>query len=616
MKKQLLILFALFALTMGYSQTFVDNFITYQVISSQSPYTVQATDYDFTNGGAVVNIPATVTYNSITYNVTVIGDEAFLGNVAAGEQITSITIPSSVTFIGFRSFQSNLLTNVTIPNSVTQLSNLSFGENPLLTTVTLSNSLTSIPPFSFVSCALTGIIIPDNVTTIGSNAFWGSQLTSVTIPSNVTIIETRAFGSNPLTCVISENATPPSIVTPTGPNTSSDTFFGSRPNINLTIPSGTASAYTTATWTGFNSVAEGLGNTFTIDYITYQVNTTQSNEVLVVDYETTGGTVVNIPETVSGSCTTYNVTEIGSWAFSSKGLTAVTLPNSITVIGNHSFSGNQLTSLSISPNTVTIIGQQSFQSNQITNIVIPNGVTHIEEAAFAQNMLTTIDMADSVVFLGEAVFAGNNITSLNDIIFPLGLTTLPQQFLSNNQLTSLTTPNSITSIGERAFQSNLLTSVTIQNSVTSIGDRAFDSNPLADVYSEALIPPTIYTGSLDTFAADRSTIHLHIPAGTMGAYVTDTGALWTGFNPVTEDALSISEFELLNTIKVINNKNSIEVVAPNSINLKSYTLYNITGARVSTGTKRIISTDALSKGIYILKLQSNKGTVTKKVIIN
>ncbi len=117
------------------------------------------------------------------------------------------------------------------------------------------------------------------------------------------------------------------------------------------------------------------------------------------------------------------------------------------------------------------------------------------------------------------------------------------------------------------------------------------------------------------YNGDRSTIHLHIPGGTSGVYYLNTGALWTGFNPVTEDALSVSDFELANDVKVITTTDALKIIASNSVGLQNYTLYNIAGSKVATGTENEILTSAFSKGIYILKLDFNKGTVTKKVIV-
>ena len=199
-----------------------------------------------------IDIPATVTYNDITYSVTSIGNYAFLGCTS----MTSVTIPESVDSIGSYAFRScSGLTSVTIPNSVTSIGKHAFYEcsgltslhitdlaawcgivfddyeaNPLyyahhmfvngeeitdliipdgvtcindyafsfcssLTSVTIPNSVTSIGSYAFRNCSgLTSVTISNSVTRIGYYAFcYCSGLTSITIPNSVTFIGNSAF---------------------------------------------------------------------------------------------------------------------------------------------------------------------------------------------------------------------------------------------------------------------------------------------------------------------------------------------------------------------------------------------------------------------------------------
>ena len=79
-------------------------------------------------------IPSSVTYNSVTYSVTSIGDGAFEGCTG----LTSVTIPNSVTSIGSYAFYNcSGLTSVTIPNSVTSIGEAAFYDCDGLTSVTI-----------------------------------------------------------------------------------------------------------------------------------------------------------------------------------------------------------------------------------------------------------------------------------------------------------------------------------------------------------------------------------------------------------------------------------------------------------------------------------------------
>ena len=89
--------------------------------------------------------------------------------------LTSVTIPNSVTSIGWSAFENcSGLTSVTIPNSVTSIGNWAFSHCSGLTSITIPNSVTSIGNYAFSDCSgLTSITIPNSVTSIGSYAFRG-----------------------------------------------------------------------------------------------------------------------------------------------------------------------------------------------------------------------------------------------------------------------------------------------------------------------------------------------------------------------------------------------------------------------------------------------------------
>ena len=195
----------------------------------------------------VVVIPSKI--NGVT--VTTIGTDAFLGL-----NITSVTIPDSVTEIGSNAFAdctnltsvnyagdwSNLTiqsgnpavqdaaneqlfdfaftpdntavivnnykgkgtaADVTIPSRykgkpVTAINNAAF-PNSAVTSVTIPDSITSIPDAAFVNCSqLTNISIPNSVTYIGFSAFDGcASLKSITLPSSLRTIGNSAFAGCP-----------------------------------------------------------------------------------------------------------------------------------------------------------------------------------------------------------------------------------------------------------------------------------------------------------------------------------------------------------------------------------------------------------------------------------
>ena len=91
--------------------------------------------------------------------------------------LTSVTIPNSVTSIGSSAFYgcSGLTGELVIPNSVTSIGEYAFYQCTGLTSVTIGNSVTSIGSSAFSGCSgLTGeLVIPNSVTSIGKSAFSG-----------------------------------------------------------------------------------------------------------------------------------------------------------------------------------------------------------------------------------------------------------------------------------------------------------------------------------------------------------------------------------------------------------------------------------------------------------
>ncbi len=126
--------------------------------------------------------------------------------------LTSITIPDGVTSISLQAFTGcTSLTSVTIPDSVTEIGGMAFNETPWLTTKKQENPLVVVNNILLNGQTTSGsITIPDNVTFICEDAFSGcTSLTSVTIPDSVTYIGSYAFsGCTSLTSVtIPDNVT-------------------------------------------------------------------------------------------------------------------------------------------------------------------------------------------------------------------------------------------------------------------------------------------------------------------------------------------------------------------------------------------------------------------------
>ena len=552
------------SVTIGESVTSIGEFAFFEnplmsVISkSTTPATLPENAID-NRGNISLSIPALSTsaytaagwtgFQSVTEANIVLGDFEY--------SITSSVAPLTVEVAMFTGSSNS----IAIPASVSILGNsynvTSIGSNAFnnrqLTGVTLPNTIISIGSGAFVANQLTNVIIPDGVTTIGRSAFEFNQLTSVTIGESVTSIGEFVFFDNRLTSVISKSTTPATLPT---------NAIDIRSNVALSIPSGTAAAYTAAGWTGFQSVTEA--NIVLGDFEYAITSPVAPLTAEVVKFNGSNKDIV-IPESIAVSGNSYVVTSIKSDVFYGRGLTSVTLPNTLVTIGDNAFSWNSLTSITIPdgvtsignsafldnkltsatiPISVTSLGNEAFRNNLLTSVTIPTSVTSIGDGAFRFNALTSVTIPTSVTSIGDGAFWFNALTSvtipisvtslgnnafrknkLTSVNIPDSVTSIGDSAFVDNKLTSVIIPNSVTSIGEGAFAANLLTSVTIGESVTSIGEFAFAFNSLTSVISKSTTPTTLPANAID----NRNIIVLSIPEGTDLAY-EDAG--WTGFKDV------------------------------------------------------------------------------------
>ncbi len=295
----------------------------------------------------------------------------------------------------------------------------------------------------------------------------------------------------------------------------------------------------------------GYAQDFNLNGIIYGI--TSSNTVAAKGYTISDPNLV-IPKTISHPTTNtkYSVTSIANFAFNAKGLISVSLPSSLVTIGHTAFS-----------------------TNNITSVVIPNSVTSIDYRAFEKNQISTLDLGTGVSSLGLAAFEFNKINSL-------------------------VLPSSVQTMGNGVFKDNLIKNITVEDGVGSIGINAFSNNPVKTVTCKGTTPATLAASGFTT----RNTIDLYIPDGTKAAYVTNSGALWTGFKSVAEESFVIDyiTYEVTsanpNTVSAINYNvlgGSI-VTIPATVTIASVT-YNVTEIGEDAFNQKGLTSLTLSEGL-------------------
>jgi len=171
----------------------------------------------------------------------------------------------------------------------------------------------------------------------------------------------------------------------------------------------------------------------------------------------------------------YGVTNIDNDAFVFCHMTSITIPRSVTSIGDHAFAEcSRLTNINI-PDGVNSIGDGAFMScGKLTSVTIPASVTKISSGMFLYCYdLTSVTISEGVTSIESSAFS--SCRSLSGIVIPDSVTSIGNQaFIDCYGLTSITIPKGVTSVGTQAFFGcSGLTSITIPEGVTSIGNNVF-----------------------------------------------------------------------------------------------------------------------------------------------
>ena len=164
-----------------------DNFagIAVTEISDYAFSEVEDIDEDAVPANQLISValPDTITY---------IGEGAFQRNA-----LTKIAIPNAVTRIDYSAFAENALTQVDIPDSVVEIVEGAFRDNAI-EQLTLGKSVSIIEDYAFANNAINKLILPSSLTEIGNEAFANNAITQVLISKNITYIGFDAFVGNPL----------------------------------------------------------------------------------------------------------------------------------------------------------------------------------------------------------------------------------------------------------------------------------------------------------------------------------------------------------------------------------------------------------------------------------
>ena len=446
---------------------------------------------------------------------------------------SDVGVPSSidgnpVTVIGENAFRNKGLTSVVLYYGITELKIGAF-QNNAIKDLKLSSTIKTIGPYAFYVNQIEDLDLPDGVETIGEWAFASNKIKSVSFPKTLKSLGGFAFQNNRLTEFELK---------------SSPTIGGAAFSKNL-IPEESALLYK------FNAT------TGTTDYTN------------IIGYAGSSKNIV-IPESVNGIAPTT----ISSNAFSSIGLTSVTIPASIVTIGGDAFAFNSLTSVTFAEGShLKTISDGAFRSNDLTNISIPTSVTSIGKYAFGQNRLTgenefiyarksdgSIDYSTIVSYGGGRVAGTVTIPAVKNGV---KLRLIKDSAFESCKLTSITLPD-LSVANQLTIENNAF----IRNNVA--GEAGFiykiTGGSIDYSYLSSYAGPTGGSGGVITIPKTSHGVELK----TIGAYFT-----WMGYSKII---IPDSVTSITNANFSKSNRNNTRLVTIVNKTGKAFDWYKITGS--------------------------------------
>jgi len=463
----------------------------------------------------------------IPRTVTSIGRQAF----AQSNAIFTFESGSTITSIGIWAFWGYGQSSITLPNSVTSIGECAFMDSKL-TSLPTATGLTSIGDTAFANCyELTGtLIIPNNVTYIGNSAFVScNNITEVVLPNGLTQIRSRVFEN----CTSLESIVIPRSVTSFGSSTTNESFNGCT-NLTKVYYKGSIDEYCDINIYEYTN------------YTTYNVPTCYGADLYVADpngsVEHLGTTYSLVTDVVipDGKTSIRN-----SQFYGCKSIETITIPNSVTSIGQFCFGKCPAEIIWGDNPSITSLGSYSFYSYYGDSLTIPNSITTINNYAFKASKLTNIIIPNNVTSIGSNLF--EQCTDLITVSLLCNITSIPQStFYHCTSLESVSIPNSVTSIVDSAFSGcSSLESINIPENLTTIGNYAFyECSSLAgrlvlpegvtsvggtatfqgcSSLTSIVIPTTVTTLYASQFHRCSSLVSLTIPfVGNKAHLITDT----------------------------------------------------------------------------------------------
>lgn len=397
-------------------------------------------------------------------NVKGIGNEAFRDC----ERLNSIIFPVTLETIGRSAFSScQQLSSIDLSNTqLTTINDGAFNCCYYLNTVSLPSSLKKIGVGAFSHKWNPLSINLSNVEEFGDQAFYDVPI------NNADLSSAKTIGAN----VFNRDAT--FTINAATPATIKVNSF--TENSRFIVTTDAYEKFCTApTWKNWaNNISMYNVDENGIKWIYRYLKDSNS---MCITSASNYGTEVTIPDSVSYNGTDVAITQIEN-AFAWSNITSVTLPATLTCIGNSAFSGSKLTSVNI-PASVTSIGASAFYNcDSLNSVVFPSALAKLEGSAFQDcDKLEEVDLSSTAITeIASSTFS--NCDNLEEVLLPTTITQIKgSAFSSSYKLKKINFPQSLKTIGGYAFNGCYGIKSVDLSKVETIGEYAFAGINLASV---------------------------------------------------------------------------------------------------------------------------------------